>query len=256
LAVQNFDNRGVSIAFTDEGPRDGAAVLLIHGFASNVRFNWIDPGWVRTLTEAGYRVVALDNRGHGQSAKLYRPEDYGTPLMAGDALALLDHLGIGRAHVMGYSMGARITAFLAASHPDRVRSAIFGGLGANMVRPMAGTGPIAHALEAPSIDDVTNPTARTFRAFAEQTKADLKALATCIRVIREPITEGLLQQIRCPALVAVGTKDVIGGSASGLAALIPGARALDIVDRDHMMAVGDKTYKQGVLEFLGDVGLT
>jgi pimeloyl-ACP methyl ester carboxylesterase len=256
LVVQNFDNRGVSIAFIDEGPRDGAAVLLIHGFASNVLFNWIDPGWVRTLTEAGYRVVALDNRGHGQSAKLYRPEDYGTPLMAGDALALLDHLGIRQAHVMGYSMGARITAFLAASHPDRVRSAVFGGLGANMVRPMAGTGPIAHALEAPSIDDVTNPTARTFRAFAEQTKADLKALATCIRVIREPITKDLLQQIRCPALVAVGTRDVIGGSASGLAALIPGAQALDIVDRDHMMAVGDKTYKQGVLRFLGDVGLT
>jgi pimeloyl-ACP methyl ester carboxylesterase len=68
---------------------------------------------------------------------------------------------------MGYSMGARITAFLALAHPDRVRSAIFAGLGGNMVRPMAGTGPIAHALEADSIDDVTNATARTFRAFAE-----------------------------------------------------------------------------------------
>ncbi len=248
--VPTFHNGEVAIAFIDEGPRDGLPVLLIHGFASNIRFNWTNPGWVRTLADAGYRVIALDCRGHGESAKLYRPEDYGTPVMAGDACALLDHLGITRADVMGYSMGARITAFLAAHHPERVRSAIFGGLGANMVRPMAGTGPIAHALEAASIDDVTNPTARTFRAFAEQTRADLKALATCIRVIREPITVEMLQQICCPVLVAVGTKDVIGGSAGGLAALIVGAEALDIVDRDHMMAVGDKSYKQGVLAFL------
>ena len=117
-----------------------------------------------------------------------------------------------------------------------------------------GPGPIAHALEAASIDEVTNPTARTFRAFAEQTKADLKALATCIRVVREPITVSLLQTLRCPVLVAVGTKDVIGGSAAGLAQLIPGAEALDIVDRDHMLAVGDKQYKQGVLDFLARRG--
>jgi pimeloyl-ACP methyl ester carboxylesterase len=248
--VPTYNHNGLNFSFIDEGPRDGEAVLLIHGFASNVRVNWINPGWVTTLTRAGYRVVAYDNRGHGESVKLYRPEDYGTELMAGDALAILDHLGIARANVMGYSMGARISAVLAVSHPERVRRVIFGGLGANMVRPMAGTGPIAHALEAPSIEAVTNPTARTFRAFAEQTKADLKALATCIRMVREPITETYLQGLRCPVLVAVGTKDVIGGPAEPLAKLIPGAQALDISDRDHMQAVGDKQYKQGVLAFL------
>ena len=78
--------------------------------------------------------------------------------MAEDARRLLDHEGIARADVMGYSMGARIAAFLMLRHPERVRSAIFGGLGINMVRGMAGTGPIAHALEAPSIEHVTNPT--------------------------------------------------------------------------------------------------
>jgi pimeloyl-ACP methyl ester carboxylesterase len=119
-----------------------------------------------------------------------------------------------------------------------------------MVRGMAGTGPIAKALEASSIDEVTNPTARTFRAFAEQTKSDLKALAACIRSSRDPITPELLGHITCPVLVAVGSRDVIGGSARDLAALIPRAEALEIPDRDHMKAVGDRAYKDGVLDFL------
>jgi pimeloyl-ACP methyl ester carboxylesterase len=243
-----FRSGDVEIAYLDEG--SGDPILLIHGFASNLRVNWGDTSWIKTLTGAGYRVIAMDNRGHGQSQKLYRLEDYGAPLMAEDARALLDHLGIARADVMGYSMGARITAFLALAHPERVRSAIFAGLGGNMVRPMAGTGPIAAALEAPTIDDVTNPTARTFRAFAEQTKSDLKALATCIRSSREPITAEALGRLRCPVLVAVGEQDVIGGSAGDLAALIPGAEALVITGRDHMRAVGDRIYKEGVLDFL------
>ena len=151
---------------------------------------------------------------------------------------------------MGYSMGARIAAFLALAHPARVRSLVFGGLGANMVRPMAGTGPIAKALEAPSMEDVTNATARTFRAFAEATNSDLLALAACIRSSREPITAAALATLRCPILVAVGTDDVIGGSAEGLAALVPGAEALPIAGRDHMKAVGDRNFKDGVLAFL------
>lgn len=247
--MQTFSSDGVDIAYIDEG--SGEPVLLIHGFASNVATNWIDTGWVETLTRAGFRVIAYDNRGHGQSAKLYELEAYGAPLMAEDARRLLDHLGIERAHVLGYSMGARIAAFLAIAHPARVSSLVFGGLGLNMVRGIAGTGPVAHALEADSIDEVTNPTARTFRAFAEQTKSDLKALAACIRSSRAPITAQALGQLRCPVLVVVGERDVIGGSPAGLAELIPGARAVQLPGRDHMKAVGDKGFKQAVLEFLG-----
>src|SRR5689334_16136597 len=140
--------------------------------------------------------------------------------MAEDARRLLDHLGIERAHIVGYSMGARIGAFLALAHPERVKSLVFGGLGINMVRGMAGTGPIANALEAPSIEDVKSQAARTFRAFAEQTKSDLKALAACIRSARAPITAEALSSLSCPVLVAVGENDVIGGSAEELAALI------------------------------------
>jgi pimeloyl-ACP methyl ester carboxylesterase len=245
--VHTFNSDGVDIAYIDEG--SGDPVLLIHGFASNVNTNWVDTGWVKTLTGAGYRVVAYDNRGHGQSAKLYDLEAYGAPIMAEDARRLLDHLGIARAHIIGYSMGARIAAFLAMAHPARVRSLVFGGLGLNMVRGVAGTGPVAHALEAASIDEVTNPTARTFRAFAEQTKSDLKALAACIRSSRAPITAAALGTLRCPVLIVVGERDVIGGSAAKLAELIPGARGIELAGRDHMKAVGDKGFKEAVLGF-------
>jgi len=246
--MPSFDSDGVEIAFIDEG--EGEPLLLIHGFASNIAANWVDPGWVRTLTQSGRRVIAYDNRGHGKSDKLYDPDVYGAPLMAEDGRRLLDHLDVTRADVLGYSMGARIAAFLTLAHPVRVRSLILGGLGINMVRGVVGSGPIAKALEAPRIEDVTNDTARSFRAFAEQTKSDLKALAACIRGPREKITPERLATIAVPTLIAVGSNDVIAGSGVELATLIPGAQFLDIPGRDHMRAVGDATFKQGVLDFL------
>jgi pimeloyl-ACP methyl ester carboxylesterase len=256
--MQHFSSDGIDIAFLDAAPeampplgQTPDPVLLIHGFASNAHTNWVDPGWVRTLTRAGYRVIAIDNRGHGHSAKLYDEAAYTAAIMAGDALRLLEHLQIARASVMGYSMGARITAFLMVSHSERVGRAIFGGLGINMVRGLAGAKPIAAALLAPTMDDVHNATARTFRAFAESTGSDLRALAACMLASRGPVTAEQLGQITTPVLVAVGTDDVIGGSAEELAKLIPGAQWLAIEGRDHMRAVGDRSYKDAVLGFLG-----
>ena len=246
--MPSFNSDGVSIVYIDEGEEE--PFLLIHGFASNVVVNWQDPGWIATLRASGRRVLAFDNRGHGRSEKLYEPERYGAPIMAEDARRLLDRLGIGKADVMGYSMGARIAAFLVLKHPQRVRSVVFAGLGINMVRGMVGSGPLAKALEVQSIDEVTNDTARSFRAFAEHTKSDLAALAACMRGPREKLTPKQLSGIAVPTLVAVGTADVIGGSGAELAVLIPGAKLLDIEGRDHMKAVGDAHFKQGVLDFL------
>ncbi len=252
--MQTFDNAGVDIAYLDTGGGAGKVpVLLIHGFASNAATNWVSTSWIDTLQRQGHRVVAIDNRGHGRSGKLYEVSDYGSPVMAEDARRLLEHLKIEKAHVIGYSMGARIAAFLAIAHPGRVQSLVFGGLGINMVRGLAGTGPIAHALEADSLEAVTNPTARTFRLFAEQTKSDLKALAACIRSARTPITKEMLATLSCPVLVAVGEDDVVGGSPEDLAALIPGARAFTIPGRDHMKAVGDKAHKEAVVAFLANL---
>lgn len=243
-----FTHDGVDISYLDEG--EGEPIVLVHGFASNKEVNWVVPGWVTTLTRAGRRVIALDDRGHGQSSKLYDPALYSTTLMAGDVRALLDHLGIARADVLGYSMGARITAFLAVDHPDTVRSAILGGLGVHLVEGVGLPTSIAAALEAPSLLEVPDQQGRMFRTFAEQTKSDLRALAACIRGSRQTLTRVQVAAIRAPVLVAVGSKDDVAGSAHELAALIPGAQALDIPGRDHMLAVGDKVFKQGVLDFL------
>ena len=245
-----FRSGPVEIAYLDEG--EGEPIVLVHGFASNKEVNWVYPGWVSTLTRAGRRVIALDNRGHGASTKLYDPAAYHSGLMAGDVRALLDHLGIARADVMGYSMGARITAY-----PARARTR-------NACAPRssaASASTSSRASASPEVDrrrargaarspSVTDPRGRTFRAFAEQTRSDLAALAACIRGSRQTLARDEVAGITVPVLVAVGSKDDIAGSAAALAALVPGAQALDIPGRDHMLAVGDRVFKTGVLEFL------
>jgi pimeloyl-ACP methyl ester carboxylesterase len=246
--MPSFHNGAVEIAYLDEG--EGEPILLVHGFASTKNVNWVYPTWVSELKKNGRRVIALDNRGHGDSSKLYDPEQYRIGTMAGDVAALMDHLRIEAADIMGYSLGARITAWLAQSQPQRLRSAIFGGLGMGLIE---GGGPgeaVAQALEAPSLEDVTDPVGRTFRAFADQTRSDRGALAACLRGSRRTITRDDAAGIKVPVLIAVGTKDEIAGSAAALGAIIPGAKVLDIPDRDHMRAVGDKVYKTGVLDFL------
>ena len=240
----------MELAYIDEG--DGEPVVLVHGFASNKEVNWVYPGWVTTLTRAGRRAIAFDNRGHGASTKLYDPALYHSDLMADDIRALLDHLGLARADVMGYSMGARNAAFLARAHGDRVRSAILGGLGIHLVEGGGLPGSIAVALEAPSIEEVTDPQGRIFRAFADQTNSDRLALAACIRGSRQSLSPSEVARIKAPMLIAVGTEDKVAGSPHELAALVPGARALDIPNRDHMLSVGDRVFKEAVLAFLAE----
>jgi len=246
--MPSFHNGAVEIAFIDEG--QGNPIVLVHGFASTKNVNWVYPGWVSELRKDGRRVIALDNRGHGDSAKLYDPAQYSIAEMASDVTALMDHLGINAADVMGYSLGGRIAAHIALTTPGRLRSAIFGGIGMAMIE---GGGPgenVASALEAPSIDEVTDPVGRTFRAFADQTRSDRLALAACMRGSRGLISREEAGRIAVPVLVAVGTTDEVSGSGPALGALIPGAKVLDIPNRDHMRAVGDKVYKAGVVDFL------
>jgi pimeloyl-ACP methyl ester carboxylesterase len=246
--MPSFHHGAVEIAYLDEG--EGEPILLVHGFASSKNVNWVYPAWVSELKKNGRRVIALDNRGHGDSGKLYDAAQYDIGIMAGDIGALMDHLNIARADVMGYSLGSRMTAVLAQQHPQRLRSAILGGIGIGLIE---GGGPgenVAAALEAPSLEDVTDPVGRTFRAFADQTRSDRRALAACLRGSRRLMTRDEAASISMPVMIAVGSADEIAGSADALGKIIPDAEVLHIPNRDHMRAVGDKVYKTGVLDFL------
>ena len=251
--LKRFASNGVHLAYIDvppEGEDRGEPILLIHGFASNHRVNWVNPRWVTTLSRAGRRVIAFDNRGHGESQKLYAPADYRVDLMARDAANMLAHVGVQRADVMGYSMGARIGCFLTLGRPDLVRSLIMGGLGDRLVHGASLPAGIGEAMEAPSVEDLTDPMQRMFRAFADQNKSDRAALAACIRGSRQSLTAKGVATIATPTLIAVGTRDDIAGDARKLAAMMPNAEAIDIPGRDHNVAVGDRVYKEAVLAFL------
>lgn len=248
--MPSFKNGAVELEYLDEG--EGDPIVLVHGFASSKSVNWVYPTWVSELRKNDRRVIALDNRGHGESSKLYDSEEYHLGIMAGDVIALMDHLKIERADVMGYSLGGRMTAYLAQTQPRRIRSAILGGIGMGLI---TGGGPgenVAKALEADSLDDVTDPVGRTFRAFADQTRSDRRALAACLRGSRRLMTSEEAAQIAVPVLIAIGTSDEIAGSASELQEVIAGSQVLDIPNRDHMRAVGDRVYKAGVLAFLSE----
>jgi pimeloyl-ACP methyl ester carboxylesterase len=250
--MQFFQSGSVRIAFI-VSPAEGGelgTVVLVHGFASNHAVNWVNTQWVKVLNRAGYRVVALDNRGHGQSEKLYDPAAYHAAIMAQDVVHLLDELDLGKAHVMGYSMGARITAHMALYHPQRMQSALLGGLGIHLVEGVGLPLGIADAMEAPSVEGLTDPMQRMFRAFAEQTGSDLNALAACIRGTRQVLSAEEVGQISLPVLISVGTNDAVAGDPHPLGALIPGAKVFDIEGRDHNLAVGDRSHKEAVLAFL------
>jgi pimeloyl-ACP methyl ester carboxylesterase len=243
-----FQHDNLEFHFVDEG--EGDPIVLVHGFASNLEINWVFPSWVSTLRNAGRRVIALDNRGHGQSSKPHDPKAYGLPAMGADVLALLDHVEVERADYLGYSMGGRIGMLLALTHPVRIRSAILGGIGASLITGPGRGDHIVAALEAPSASAVSDPIARSFRVFADGTKSDLAALAACMKSLGYQFPPEEFAKCRVPVLIVRGSDDDIAGPAREIAAMIPGAEYVEIPGRNHMSAVGDKIFKEAALDFL------
>ncbi|RYE85392.1 MAG: alpha/beta fold hydrolase [Hyphomicrobiales bacterium] len=246
--MPSFLSDGIAIAYEVHG--EGLPILCIHGFGSSGKVNWIDTGWVEALGEAGYQPITFDNRGHGASRKLYDTKLYFAHAMAKDARNLLDHLGIEKAPVLGYSMGARIAAFLALNHPGKVTASVWGGMGTNLITGLADSETIISALTAESLDQVTDRVGRQFRIFADHNKADKAALAACMVSSREPMTEADVRRIAGPVLVATGANDDMAGPAEALATMLPQGEAFTIERRDHLRATGDPTFKRAAIDFL------
>lgn len=253
--MDEFISNGVKIAFSDHPPERldrRAPILLIHGFASTQAINWRDTHWIKALTEDGRRVIALDNRGHGFSQKLYQPTDYALGSMAGDATNLLNHLGIGCADIMGYSMGARIAITIALNHTERLNRLILGGIGRNLLRDPVLPNGLAEAMEADSVENISSPMLQIFRRFAQITGGDLMALAACARGFRTAIDPKRFIEINAPVLICVGTKDDVAGDPHVFEDLFNNITIVDIPDRDHNRTVGDHLYRQAVLDFLAE----
>lgn len=246
--MPRFDSEGLEIAYETFG--EGPPVLLIHGFGSSGLVNWVETGWTDALVGAGYRAIAIDNRGHGGSEKPYDPAVYHPALMAEDARRLLVYLEIERAVVLGYSMGARIAAFLALAHPERVVATVWGGMGMNLVTGLADSEEIIAALRAPALSEVASRTGRQFRIFADRTGADKEALAACMVTSRAPMPEADVRRIAVPVLVATGSDDTMAGPPEALAALLPDGEAFVIAGKDHMRSTGDRRFIAATLDFL------
>ncbi|MEJ2603781.1 MAG: alpha/beta hydrolase [Gammaproteobacteria bacterium] len=251
--MERFDAEGFSIAYDDLG--DGDPVILLHGFAADRITNWKATGWYRVLRDAGYRVIAPDARGHGRSDKPSEPEDYAPEGIAGDVIRLMDHLGLEKADLFGYSMGGRNAGWLLAKYGRRFRSVVIGGTGLNLLR----------------VDDPEKWTSRGFKLTPDNRKNDSLAipamvplyekvtkiggrpgaLSACLLGSFPSLPESAFAKVRTPALVIAGARDSVAGSPMPLAEVIPGAKAVVVPGRSHLSCVTDNFFRGAVLGFLG-----
>ncbi len=246
-----FHSNGVEINYVDEG--EGPPVVLVHGFASSLDGNWRAPGVIDALLAAGRRVIALDCRGHGKSGKPHDPAAYGGTAMADDVIALMDHLGVVKADLAGYSMGGFMSATLLVRNPDRFHSVILAGVGDGLLGGWSAARgeSIARALESGDPGVTVDPTARGFRAFAEASGNDLAALAAVQRAFRGDFDPAKLGEATLPVMVLIGEVDTLVGPAAKLAAAIPGARHV-LIPGDHLTAVGQPQFRQAIVDFLAE----
>ncbi len=216
---------GVRLNVIEFGPADGEVVLAVHGFASNAGLNWINAGWERPIADAGYRLVAFDLRGHGESDRPEDPEAYWLTTLADDALRVLDAVGADRAHWLGYSLGSRLGLQVARQAPERLRSLSLGGT--------ASADPAAERLialvDALGLDDPA------LSAFARGVSADAP-----------PFPDAPLG---IPTLLVAGSDDEIAEGAERLAKRL-GARYVELPGRTHANAITSRSFKDAVLENL------
>ena len=246
--MAQFQSDGLTLAYDDVGTGD--CIVLIHGFASNRNENWRRVGWYGAIERKRMRLLALDVRGHGESAKPHDADAYKGTTLAGDIIALMDHAGVSRAHVIGYSMGARIALATALAHPDRINHLIVGGIGDKLFDPPPAGHPMVDAMLAESPDGISEPLLRSFRQFADEQGEDREALAACAAGLDIRFTREGLSAVHVPTLVVAGARDTLGGSADGLAEATQGARAITLPGSDHFSAIPHALFKASVFDFL------
>ncbi len=229
-------------------------IMLIHGFASNAHVNWVFTGWVEFFLKQGFSVLALDNRGHGESQKVYSEHAYHPIRMALDGVEVLHHRNVKKAHIFGYSMGARIATFMAVNYAHIIDKIILGGLAYNMIKGLPHTQEIYDVLMEDNEDSISHYSRDiiNYRLFASKYGADLKALAYSLLGSRAVLSTADVSRVTHEALIVVGEDDAVAGEVQPFCALMTNARYVILPKRDHMKAITDKIFYQEVIQFLSD----
>jgi pimeloyl-ACP methyl ester carboxylesterase len=249
--MAQFESGSYQLAYDDIPGTEGRPMLLVHGFASNRNENWRRLGWYGAFERKRIRVVAMDCRGHGESAKPHEPAAYRRASMAADLHALAEHLGIERFHLTGYSMGARIALAAAVSKPERVATLTLGGVGGKLFDPPNVPGnPMAEAMEATDPESISDPMLKSFRRFADEQAEDRLALAALTRSGDKAFDKAELAGLRVPVLVIAGARDELAGDPQELAGLFADGRAVTIPGCDHFSAIPHALFKATVFDFL------
>jgi pimeloyl-ACP methyl ester carboxylesterase len=257
-----FDSNGVKIHYVVKGKEDGEPVLLIHGFTGD-----IDGQWLKTIKalEKDYKVIAFDCRGHGGSEKPHDPKMYGLE-MSKDAIRLLDHLKIDKAHIAGYSMGGFITLQLATRYPERMHTAILGGAGlpppgrekmyealADSLEQGKGIAPLIDALTPKDRPKPTEEQIKLINTFI-MSRNDPKALAAVMRGgfmdKNLPLNDEQIKKIKVPMLALIGGDDPLKEGVDELKTKLPDMKVVVIPKADHVEAFGKDEFVTALKEFL------
>jgi len=248
---------GVTIAYDDISPAGPPerTILLLHGFASNRNEGWKRTGWYSALERRGFRTIALDQRGHGESVRSHDPADYGRLQLAADALALLDRLGVGRVDVLGYSMGTRTALQMAIDAPDRVSNLLLGGVGGKLFDPphAGGVEAMALAMAAEDPSTIEPELLKSFRQFADEQGEDRQALAAVSAAVSPALDRDAMAALPMPVLVVAGAWDDLAGDPEALARMFPHGRGVSLPGCDHFSAIPHAALKATVFDFIDGV---
>ena len=252
----SFDSAGVQIHYSDNG--DGEAVVLVHGLLGNHQ-QW--QPIATALVDAGYRVVAIDARGHGQSDKPVEDGQYGVHMVE-DVTRLLDHLGLDRVHLVGYSMGGLITNRFRGDHPDRLLSATLGGFGwMNADSPLADANGLADSIAASDLGPLLAALTPGAPAPPPQRRAattsaipNAAAIAAVVRGFPDidSHTAESLGANQVPTLAMVGDQDALARDVRAMSAVMSNLEVLELGGANHLTAQGDPRFLEKLLAFLDE----
>lgn len=255
--MATFTSDGLTLAYDDiDPPGAERTIVLVHGFASNRNEGWRRTGWYGAFERRRMRCVALDQRGHGESDKPHDPQAYGRQKLAGDLIALFDHLDLQRADVFGYSMGTRTAMQMALDAPERISNLILGGIGERLLQPRPeGQGEglgmsMAQAMLADDPETIAQPMLRSFRQFADEQGEDRHALAAFTEASNPPLDLPGLERLPMPVLVVAGQRDQGAGDPEGLARIFPDGKSVTVPGCDHFSAIPHALTKAAVFDFL------